>query len=257
MQRGPWCNDRLKTSILDRIRKINVREDILPRASATEGGGSDLRLSNHPRSMVQRLPQEGCPQEITGFPTRWTQYCTGELKRNALRRSLVSQYQSGEGIGAQLSKPEFSDGALRRGADINIVQYLGIAADEPERIARHTKPGFLLPLVEVGWDEAYCRQWCEERGLLSPIYTTATRGGCWFCHNQGVDQLRLLRKNYPDLWALLMKWDIDSPVTFHADGHTVHDFDKRFQYEDEGKLPTDRRFRWKMLEQLNSENCSD
>ena len=57
------------------------------------------------------------------------------------------------------------------------MQYLGIAADEPERIARHTKDGFMLPLVEVGWDEAYCRQWCEENDLLSPIYTTATRGG--------------------------------------------------------------------------------
>lgn len=57
------------------------------------------------------------------------------------------------------------------------MQYLGIAADEPERIARHTKPGFKMPLVEVGWDEAYCRKLCEENGLLSPIYTTSTRGG--------------------------------------------------------------------------------
>ena len=28
-------------------------------------------------------------------------------------------------------------------------------------------------------------------------------------------------KNYPDLWALLLKWDLDSPTTFKADGHTV------------------------------------
>lgn len=107
----------------------------------------------------------------------------------------------------------------------------------------------MMPLVEIGWDEAYCRRWCEERGLLSPIYTTAARGGCWFCHNQGVDQLRLLRRNYPDLWALLLKWDLDSPVTFHADGRTVHDFEKRFRFEDEGKIPQDKRFRWKMLEE--------
>lgn len=257
MQRGPWCNDRLKTSALDGIRKVNIREDILPRATAAEGGVSDLRFPDYQRSVVQRIPQERCPQEVTGFATRWSQCCTGELKTDTLRRSLDFQSLSGEGAGAQPSKQEFSESALRRGADINIVQYLGIAADEPERITRHTKPGFVMPLVEVGWDEAYCRRWCEERGLLSPIYTTATRGGCWFCHNQGVDQLRLLRKNYPDLWALLMKWDLDSPVTFHADGHTVHDFDTRFQYEDEGKIPTDRRFRWKMLEQLNSANRSE
>lgn len=128
------------------------------------------------------------------------------------------------------------------------MQYLGIAADEPERIERHTKPGYRLPLVEIGWDEAYCRQWCEENDLLSPIYTTAARGGCWFCHNQSLDQLRLLRKNYPDLWKLLLKWDTDSPVSFKPDGHTVHDYDLRFAMEDRGLVPSDRKFRWKMLE---------
>ena len=139
----------------------------------------------------------------------------------------------------------FSKSSIAQGADINIVQYLGIAADEPIRIARHAeKEGIVLPLVDIGWDEAYCRQWCEENDLLSPIYTTATRGGCWFCHNQGVDQLRLLRKNYPELWGLLLKWDNDSPVTFKSDGHTVHDFDKRFNAEDMGLIDMNKRFRW-------------
>lgn len=104
------------------------------------------------------------------------------------------------------------------------------------------------PLVEAGWTEEMCRKWCEDNDLLSPIYTTATRGGYWFCHNQGVNQLRLLRKNYPDLWALMLKWDSDSPVSFHADGRTVHDFDRRFQLEDDGLIsPDDKIFRWDML----------
>lgn len=84
---------------------------------------------------------------------------------------------------------------------------------------------------------------------MSPIYTESARGGCWFCHNQSVDQLRKLRKTYPDLWALLMKWDLDSPVSFRPNGITVHDFDRRFELEDLGKVPTDRTFRWKMLDQ--------
>ena len=48
-------------------------------------------------------------------------------------------------------------------------------------------------------DGATCRRWCEGNNSLSPIYTTATRGGCWFCHNQGVGQSRFLQKNYPEL----------------------------------------------------------
>lgn len=197
-----------------------------------------------------------------GFPHMLHPWCNGHLKMPALRvplhdRLMVQETQGRDISSASRSSREtgvpatsnagFSGSSLAQGAKTNIVQYLGIAADEPERIERHTKPGFLLPLVEIGWDEAYCRQWCEERGLLSPIYTTATRGGCWFCHNQGVDQLRLLRKTYPEYWELLMKWDLDSPTTFKADGHTVHDYDLRFHAEELGMVPTDRKFRWKML----------
>lgn len=159
-----------------------------------------------------------------------------------------SRTEAGWAVGAGSSKRAFSKSPNTTG-DTNIVQYLGIAADETERIERHKdKKGIMLPLVMAEWDEAYCRKWCEERDLLSPIYTTATRGGCWFCHNQGVDQLRLLRKNYPDLWELLMKWDLDSPTTFKADGHTVHDFDKRFELEDKGVISKDDPFFWKYLE---------
>lgn len=124
------------------------------------------------------------------------------------------------------------------------VTYIGIAADEPARIHRLTD-NKKSPLVAAGWDEAYCREWCEANGLLSPIYTTAMRGGCWFCHNQSVGQLRRLRKNYPEYWKLMLKWDRDSPVTFHADGHTVRDFERRFALEDVGVIAADdKRFRW-------------
>ena len=46
----------------------------------------------------------------------------------------------------------------------------------------------------------------------------------------------------------MLKWDKDSPVTFHPDGHTVHDFDRRFALEDEGLIYPDEYFRWEMLE---------
>lgn len=133
------------------------------------------------------------------------------------------------------------------------ISYCGIAADEPVRLARLDGITAVSPLAAAGWTEADCRRWCEENELLSPIYTDSARGGCWFCHNQPVAQLRLLRKNYPEYWALMMRWDGDSPVSFNADGHTLHDYDRRFQLEDEGLLsPDDKIFRWEMLdEELN------
>ena len=154
----------------------------------------------------------------------------------------------------QSSRPAFSEQPRNEGRKINIVHYIGIAADEPLRIERHMKnPKKILPLVQIGWDEALCGLEAQYMDMLSPTYETGERDGCWFCHNQGVGQLRLLRKNYPDLWTLLMKWDLDSPVSFHADGHTVHDFDRRFQLEDEGFIsPDGKGFKWSMLdEELN------
>lgn len=126
-------------------------------------------------------------------------------------------------------------------------EFLGIALDEPKRHKILIDQKF-SPLKEIGWEEDYCGLWCTYSDLLSPTYTDSYRGGCWFCHKQSVDQLRLLRRNYPQYWELLLKWDKDSPVPFKADGHTVHDYDKRFQYEDEGIVPADSTFRWDMLE---------
>lgn len=211
--------------------------------------------------------------QIYGFPMVRGAWCNSKLKVQALNAiaktdireniqssscsqkcietrnyTRVSDFSNKRELVSEVKDKLFSKSSLAQGADTNIVQYLGIAADEPERIKRHTRPGIILPLVEIGWNEAYCRQWCEENDLLSPIYTTSARGGCWFCHNQPVEQLRLLRKNYPDLWELLLKWDWDSPVSFHPDGRTVHDFDLRFYAEDLGLVPTDRKFRWAMLD---------
>lgn len=128
----------------------------------------------------------------------------------------------------------------------NAIVYIGIASDEPKRFNNLTEKKS-SPLVEYGWTEEMCRKWCEENNMLSPIYSTAKRGGCWFCHNQGVNQLRNLRGNYPEYWRLLLKWDSDSLVTFKANGITVHDYDKRFKMEELGLLDKDKKFRWKIV----------
>lgn len=162
------------------------------------------------------------PRTIYGWPTSALSgaFCSGQLKQNVLKK-----FQSRK------------------------IVYIGIALDEPGRFHNLTEAK-KSPLVEAGWTEKMCHEWCERNGLLSPIYNTATRGGCWFCHNQSVNQLRLLRRDYPEYWALMLKWDKDSPVTFHADGHTVHDFDLRFHMEDDGLISADDKvFRWSMLEE--------
>jgi hypothetical protein len=159
---------------------------------------------------------------IWGFPTMNSNWCNSQLKT------------------APLKKLE------RSGATM----YIGIAADEPKRFHNLTERK-RSPLVEHNITEAEALKICKELDLLSPIYTQSTRGGCWFCRYQSVNQLRLLRKQYPEYWALMLKWDKDSPLTFRTGWRTVHDFDKRFQLEDEGFISADdKSFRWSMLEQV-------
>lgn len=166
--------------------------------------------------------------------------CNGKKSRNR-----------GKIYGFPLQKGNWCNSRLKVGVLEKVqkdsVTYIGIAVDEPRRFHNLSEIK-RSPLVEFGWTEAQCRAWCEENDLLSPIYTTAARGGCWFCHNQSIEQLRLLRKNYPEYWALLLKWDSDSPVSFKGDGHTLHDFEKRFSMEERGLLPENTAFRWKQIQ---------
>jgi hypothetical protein len=128
----------------------------------------------------------------------------------------------------------------------DLTEYVGIAYDEKKRHKIISKTT-VAPLVDFGIDEDLCGLHCKYEGILSPSYESSYRDGCWFCHNQGVDQLRHLRKEHPKLWQLLLKWDADSPIPFKADGRTVHDYDNRFMQEDLGIVPIDRTFRWSML----------
>ena len=208
-----------------------------------------VRKNSQPVQAGSRFPQES----IQGFPDLWNPWCQSGLKRSAKLppQGSIKGFPGTVGVNWRQKlklrvQTPFLPGSTRR-ARKNIVEYIGIAADEPDRFGQLCDRK-RAPLVEFGIDEGLCGLYCQYNDMLAPTYETSCRDGCWFCHNQGVDQLRSLRRDWPHHWALLMKWDLDSPVTFKADGHTVHDFDRRFQMEDEGLIPTDRSFRWSMLE---------
>ena len=141
--------------------------------------------------------------QIYGFPYRMGSWCNSRLKMSVLNK---------------FNKKD-------------IIQYIGIAVEETQRyhILNDRK---ISPLVEYGITEQQCYDWCKKNDLLSPIYQHTMRGGCWFCHNQRLSELRHLRKQYPEYWQLLLKLDKDSPSTFKADGTTIKDLDKRFEMED-------------------------
>ena len=74
------------------------------------------------------------------------------------------------------------------------VSYVGIAEDEPKRLAR------LDGITKVS--------------LLSPIYTHCRRNGCWFCPNASDSELLHMVTKHPDMFDRLIEWENEDNI-FH------------------------------------------
>lgn len=103
----------------------------------------------------------------------------------------------------------------------DVIQYVGIAADEPERLERLKGTNRVSLLAEYGYTEKMAFDLCRDFGLLSPIYEFSSRGGCWFCPNQSCKSFARLKLAYPELWAELDKLS-----------HTENMISRHFRYTD-------------------------
>lgn len=132
---------------------------------------------------------------------------------------------------------------------LDYVEWIGIAADEPARHGQLNERK-RSALVEYGITEAHALEICRGLGWVSPTYLHSGRDGCWFCPCQGIDSLRRLYNEFPELWRLMLKWDADTEKRFKID-HTLPEYDARFRLENEGEVPIGRGFRWEMIERQN------
>ena len=113
-----------------------------------------------------------------------------------------------------------------------IIQYVGIAYDEPERYERLNHETHVAPLYDLKITEKEAMEICEKYDLLSPIYKTSFRGGCWFCPKQRLSQLKWLYQEHNDLWNILRDMEKDSLNTFKPNT-TLKDLEERFKNDEE------------------------
>lgn len=115
----------------------------------------------------------------------------------------------------------------------NIVQYIGIALDESKRLQRLGGNKISL-LAKYGYTEEMARAKCEQYGLLSPIYSFTSRGGCWFCPNQSIRQFCDLRRQHPELWKELRKLSTTPNLCSYGFkwGLTLPEVEARMNFED-------------------------
>lgn len=86
----------------------------------------------------------------------------------------------------------------------NTIQYIGIAADEQERLLRLDGITRVSLLDKYGITQEGATKLCQEWGLYSPAYEFSSRGGCFFCHNAKDPELVHLCQHHPELWFSLL-----------------------------------------------------
>lgn len=120
-------------------------------------------------------------------------------------------------------------------------EIIGIASDEFERY-KNIKENKRSVLIEYGITEKMTYDICEKYNLLSPIYKTESRGGCWFCPNSSIKSFALLAKKHPELWEELRILSKETNVvsqgfkygkTFAEVDNEVEEINKQITFYDE------------------------
>jgi radical SAM superfamily enzyme len=90
-------------------------------------------------------------------------------------------------------------------------------------------------MAKYGVTEQDAFAMCRQEGLLSPLYEYSHRGGCWFCPNASMTELRHLYRAHPDLWQLMLELqDAPNKATERFNRNfTFAELDLRFRLEGE------------------------
>ena len=136
-----------------------------------------------------------------------------------------------------------------------VTDYVGIAADEPERFEKEQAEGKILPLVAWGMNEADCLRWCRARGWdwieqtrNGPVdlYDLLDRVSCWCCRNKNLKKLRAIYQGLPEYWDKLKNMQSRLAEPMKGKGKSVFDLERRFeiarQWEQEGRKINTREF---------------
>lgn len=119
-----------------------------------------------------------------------------------------------------------------------VLQYVGIAVDEKERLKSLSKfEGRISLLMRYGLTEADAYSICKKYGLLSPNYGGGQkRDGCWFCANAKLCEHRVIRNRYPEAWKKYVSLE-DIPDLAYKKWNpysceTLHDREDQLNFED-------------------------
>ena len=127
------------------------------------------------------------------------------------------------------------------------IQYIGIAADETDRLDKEFADNKRFPLVEWGITEAECLQNCYALGYdWDGLYNDLDRVSCKFCAFKNLRELRNIYFKMPEVWEELREHQRKTHLPYKGKAGSVFDLEVRFElereYEESGKSIRSKEF---------------
>lgn len=132
----------------------------------------------------------------------------------------------------QLLKKQVIKKYLKKYKGYDVVEYHGIAVDEVKRLENKNKEKTVrYPLAEWNMTEKDALEYCYSKGFdWGGLYEQFGRVSCWCCPLKSLKELRVLYKDYPQLWEKLKEWDNSTYRKFRAD-YTIEQLEEKFKNE--------------------------
>ena len=220
---------------VEKIKKIVEKEGIKFVTLKNPMPFKYFLLEYQPKRSKKSIEKLGGNPKGYSWPFTRTRWCTRRLKTSLLEkyeRDLINQYE--------------------------LIEYVGIAADEQPRLDRESNKNHNHPLVDWNWTESDALNYCYDKGFdWEGLYEIFDRVSCWCCPLQSLKDLKSLWKHFPDLWNELNEMDKQTWIKFKP-AYSVEELTARFELEEklegEGKSinPHNKEFREALKNTINN-----
>ena len=126
---------------------------------------------------------------------------------------------------------------IRKYKGHTVIEYHGITLDEAHRTNRN-KDGrnIKYPLVDWGMTGKDCLDFCYKAGFdWDGLYKKLNRVSCYLCPLQRLSELKVIYKDFPELWQRILWLDLRSIKQFglkFRNDYSILDLEEKFDIED-------------------------
>lgn len=184
-------------AMYDHIKKVKkyINKDI---TILKAKNSYEYMMFEHEKTKGKKKGQKG--YSWADFRNRW---CTSYLKQQVIKRYL------------------------KKYKDYKIIEYHGIAIDEQKRLKKNKNVRY--PLAEWGMTEKDALNYCYSKGFdWGGLYTKFHRVSCWCCPLKSLKELRVLYRDFPELWKKLKEWDSKTYRQFRKD-YSIEQLEEKFK----------------------------